>query len=144
MIQTCPVGACLPRLLPGAEPLWPNVGSEAFRGLLGALTSPLCVLHESVWRGGRGQARGACPASTHGVCRGLPGAPGAWLQLWQTVTFMFLESKMPHFLLGCEPERVVAGLRRWKWRKPGHTPSPLPHAPLLCYSLHPSPCAVRD
>lgn len=57
-----------------------------------------------------------------GVCRGLPGTPGAWLQLWQTVTFMFLESKMPHFLLGCEP-----GLGGWEWRKPGHL-------------LHPSSC----
>lgn len=57
-----------------------------------------------------------------GVCRGLPGTPGAWLQLWQTVTFMFLESKMPHFLLGCEP-----ALGGWEWRKPGHL-------------LHPSSC----
>lgn len=47
-----------------------KVWALELRGLLGALTSPLCVLHESVWRGGRGQARGACTASTLG---GLPG-----------------------------------------------------------------------
>lgn len=31
MTQTCPA-AHLPRPLPGAEPLWPNVGSEALEG----------------------------------------------------------------------------------------------------------------
>lgn len=32
MTQTCPAAARLPRPLPGAEPLWPNVGSEALEG----------------------------------------------------------------------------------------------------------------
>ena len=59
---------------------------------MGALTPPLCVCMK-VFRGGRGQAGGACPAPTPGVCRGMPGAPGAWLQLWQTVMFMFLNQK---------------------------------------------------
>lgn len=141
MIRTCPVVACFPGLLLGAEPLWPNVGSEASEGFW-EHSLLHCVFCMKVFGGGRGQARGACPASTLGVCRGLPGAPGAWLQLWQTVTFMFLESKMPHFLLGCEPEWVVTGLGQWEWRKLGHLP--LPRAPLLCFSLHPSPCAMRD
>lgn len=101
MTRTRPLGA-FPRAVAWGRASVAKRGLGSFRRLLGALTSPLCVLHESVWRGGRGQARGACPASTLGVCRGLPGAPGAWLQLWQTMTF--LESKMPHFLLGCEPE----------------------------------------
>lgn len=68
-------------------------------------------------------------------CRGLPGTPGAWLQLWQTVTFMFLESKMPHFLLGCEPEGVVvAGLE-------GGMEETCPPPPPVPVPLHPSPSA---
>lgn len=45
---------------------------------------------------------------------------------------MFLESKMPHFLLGREPEGGrVAGLGvGWGWRKPGH----LLHPPLCPFS----------
>lgn len=59
MTQTCPVAACFPWRLPGAEPLRPKkTWALELRGLPGALTSPLCVLHESVWRGGRGQVWG--------------------------------------------------------------------------------------
>lgn len=72
---------CLPAAAGGRASV-PKCGLEASgrapkpRGLLEALTPPLCVLHESVWRGGRGQAGGACPAPTPGVCRGCPGPWG--------------------------------------------------------------------
>lgn len=68
---------------------------------------------------------GACPAPTLGVCRGLPGAPRAWLQLWQRVMFMFLKTPHTHFLLRCEPQGrvVVTGLCGVEWE--GAWPPPM-------------------
>lgn len=87
MIQTCLVVACFPWLLPGAEPLRPKCGlwsSEGFweRSLLHCVFCMKVFGEEAETRLG---AHVLLPLL--GVCRGLPGTPGAWLQLWQTVTF---------------------------------------------------------
>lgn len=99
-MQIMPDGGMCP-LAAGGRASVPSCGLEASskapkpRGLLGALT-PHCVFCMKVSREEAGdQAGGACPAPTPGVCRGLPGAPGAWLQLWQSDVHV-LKSKMPH------------------------------------------------
>lgn len=146
-------GMCLPAAAGGRASV-PRCGLEASgrapkpRGLLGALTPPLCVLHESVWRGGRGQAGGACPAPTPGVCRGLPGAPGAWLQLWQTVMFMFLNQKRHIHISSLDDVNPKGGGCDWAvWGGMGGSPAPPPPPPclsLLCFSPPLSSCAVLD
>lgn len=76
MTQTCPVAACFPWRLPGAEPLRPKKrglgSSEGFRER-SLLHCVFCMKVSGEEAGAR--FGGACTASTLGVCRGLPGTP---------------------------------------------------------------------
>lgn len=82
MTQIMPGGGMWLPATAGGRASVPKCGREASgrapkpRGLLGALTPPLCVLHESVWRGGRGRLGAHVLPPLLGFAGGCPGPLG--------------------------------------------------------------------
>lgn len=85
------------------------------------------------------------PLGFAGAARG----PGAWLQLWQTVMFMFFNQNttytFPPWMTGTPKGVVVTGPCGVEWEGVRRLPRPLPHASLssLLLSTSESMCSAR-